>query len=110
MFESVVGTILDTTVNSFDFTFCVTVNILTYLVIKMLGDVKSKFLSVWKKRGVLVLVSLLVAIVYYFTGSEVKVLFNSVILAPVSWSWIFKPLCSKFKIDYSAKPDSPKEV
>ena len=29
-----------------------------------------------------------------------RILLNSAILAPVFWSWIIKPICKYFKIDY----------
>ena len=29
-----------------------------------------------------------------------KVIIDSAILVPVSWSWIFKPLCGRLNIDY----------
>ena len=45
-------------------------------------------------------VSIITAIIYYITNSDIKIIFNSFILAPVSWSWIFKPICKKFNIDY----------
>lgn len=104
MIEEIINNITNTCTNSFDFTFCIVVNTLTYIIIKANHNSKNYFnFGLWAKRIVFILVSILVAIVYYFTGSESKVLFNSIIIAPVSWSWIFKPICNKLGIDYSSK-------
>jgi hypothetical protein len=53
----------------------------------------------------MLIIVLLLSIVEYFIGMEVKLLINSAILAPVSWSWIFKPLCKKFNLDYKELKD-----
>ena len=43
---------------------------------------------------------ILISIGYYITGTDTKLIINSAILAPVSWSWIFKPICKYLNIDY----------
>ena len=97
----ILSDILQTTLNSFDFAYCIIVNILTYLIIKVIDDFNGdKQVSTWTKRGVLLFVILITGVVYVFVGSDVKLLVNSAILAPVFWSWIFKPICKKFNIDY----------
>ena len=92
---------IQTTLESFDFGFCISVNVLTYVIIKTLdelnGDVK---VSTWTKRIALLASIIVVSVVYYVAGIELKLLVNSAILAPVFWSWILKPICKKFKIDY----------
>ena len=91
---------IQTTLESFDFGFCISVNVLTYVIIKILdelnGDVK---VSTWTKRIALLVSIIVVSIVYYVAGIELKLLVNSAILAPVFWSWIMKPLCKAFNID-----------
>ena len=74
--------IIDTTLSSFDFGYCLIVNVLTYLVIKLIDEL------------------LLIGGIYYLIGNDVKLLINSAILAPISWSIIFKPICKMLKIDY----------
>ena len=91
--------IISQTIQSFDFGYCLTVNVLTYLIIKILTHFKVS-LTTWGKRLVLVPVLVVLAIVYYFIGCDIRVLINSAILAPVSWSWIFKPICKTLNIDY----------
>lgn len=102
--EEIISTILNNTINSFDFPFCITVNITTYLIIKTITDYKKKGkVSTWNKRLIFLIISIIIAIIYCLTGSDIKTIFNSFILAPVSWSWIFKPICDKLNIGYNSK-------
>lgn len=96
IFSDIVHSVLQ----SFDFGYCVAVNVLTYTIIKLFDKKKSHPLNIWNKRIVLLISILILGTIYYFTDSDIKILVNSAILAPVSWSWIFKPLCAKFNIDY----------
>ena len=94
-------TIINTTINSFDFTYCLTVNILTYFVIKIIDELnKDKKVETRIKRIVLVICIILTGVVYYITGQDVRLLFNSAILAPVAWSWVFRPIFKKLGIGY----------
>lgn len=92
--------IISTTINSFDFAFCIIVNILTYCIIKCISDIFNKKLTIWQKRAILLLAILSTGGVYWVTGSDSKLIINSSILAPVFWSWVMKPICAKLKIDY----------
>lgn len=92
--------LIDLTLQSFDFGFCIVVNILTYLIIKIIDSKKNKSLTKWQKRLVLLGAILILSIIYYFIGSDLKLIVNSSILAPVFWSWIAKPICDKLGIDY----------
>ena len=92
---------IQNTLNSFDFSFCITVNILTYIVIKAIDELNgSKVLGTWSKRAILLICLILISVVYYFEGMDVKYLANSAVLAPVFWTWVMKPLCKVFNIDY----------
>ena len=102
--EEVISTIVNNTINSFDFTFCITANIATYITIKAVTDYKKKNkVSTWNKRLIFLIMSTIIATIYCLTGSEPKTILNSFILAPVSWSWIFKPICDKLNIGYNTK-------
>lgn len=90
--------IIETTLQSFDFVYCIIVNILTYLIIRILED-RIK-VTTWRKRLVLLGVIASIGVIYYLTGTPAKILLNSAILAPVFWSWVFKPICKHFKLDY----------
>ena len=92
----ILNNIIETTLGSFDFAYCIIVNVLTYTIIQCLPN----HISTWYKRLVLFCVILFTGAVYYFTGSDMKLLLNSAILAPIFWSWIMKPICKKFNIDY----------
>ena len=92
--------IIQETLHSFDFAYCISVNIATYIIIKTFDKKYKPKLKTLYKRIVLLLSILVLGVVYYIAGSELKVLINSAILAPVSWSWIFKPICKKLGIDY----------
>lgn len=97
----IITNIIETTLNSFDFTFCISVNILTYLIINFVNSKNgSKNLTTWKKRFVLLGVIILIGAFYIYDAGDKKVILNSAILSPVFWSWIMKPICKKFKLDY----------
>lgn len=101
--EDIITTITTNLITNFDFAFCATVNIATYLVIKAIIDcTNSDKINTWIKRLVFIIVSLIIASIYWLAGSDIKVIFNSFIIAPVSWSWIFKPICNKLNIDYKS--------
>lgn len=92
---------IETTLNSFDFAFCIVVNVLTYLIIKWLSESKLKIkITTWKKRIVLICSIVLVGIVYSIFNVDNRLILNSAILAPVTWSWIFRPICEKFGLNY----------
>jgi hypothetical protein len=93
--------IVETTFNSFDFTYCVIVNILTYVLIKTLDELnKEKQVTVLAKRAILLFSIVLIAALYILFGEDGRTILNSAILAPVAWSWIFKPIIKKIGIDY----------
>lgn len=97
----IISQIIDTTINSFDFGYCIIVNVLTYIVIKIIDEInKEKEVSTWGKRGVLIACILSTGVVYFILGQDIRLLFNSAILAPVSWHIIFKPLCKRLGINY----------
>lgn len=91
-----ISNIINSIIESFDFGFCVTINILTYIIIKLI----KKELTTWQKRIVLVINIVIISTIYALIGIDTRVLVNSIVLTPVSWSWIFKPICKYFRIDY----------
>ena len=92
--------IISTTLNSFDFAFCIIVNILTYSIVKAITDGLKRNINIWQKRIILVSCIFFTGGLYLVTGSDIRLVLNSAILAPVFWSWIMKPVCNKFGIDY----------
>lgn len=95
-----IESIIQTTLESFDFAYCIVVNILTYFVIRIIDSNKKAPLSTWQKRVILLLIILSTGVLYYLIGSNSRVILNSAILAPVFWSWIMKPICKHFGVDY----------
>lgn len=92
---------ITTVISSFDFSYCISVNILTYLIIKLIDSLNGdKTVSTWSKRIVLLVVIFSTGVLYNLIGCDNKILLNSAILSPVFWSWIIKPICKYFKIDY----------
>lgn len=92
---------IQTTLNSFDFAYCIIVNILTYLIINIINSRNGNIdMKMWSKRIILILCIIAVGCIYYFNGSDIKLVLNSAIITPVFWSWIMKPICRHFKIDY----------
>lgn len=96
----VINNIINALISQFDFTYCVIVNIMTYLIINFMIKVVGGNIVVPIKRMVLLFSIIVIAAIYYFIGTDIKVLVNSAILAPVSWSWIFKPIANKLGWDY----------
>ena len=96
-----ISQIINTTIESFDFSFCISVNILTYLIIKLIDELNgSNKVATWTKRGIMIIAVIAISTAYYITGTNPKLIINSAILAPVFWSWIGKPICNKLNIDY----------
>lgn len=110
MIEQIIDNIINTTLNSFDIPFCITANIATYLVITTINSINHKIVKgIWPKRVIFLIVSFIIGAFYCYTNTDYKVIFNSIIIAPVSWSWIFKPICAKLDIDYKANINKDKD-
>lgn len=109
MIEQLITDIINDVFHSFDIPFCVVVNIATYLLIKSIIDYKKcNNLSIWQKRIIFIIVGIAIGYFYCTMGYDYKIIFNSIILAPVSWSWIFKPICAKLNIDYNNNTECKK--
>lgn len=94
--------------DSFDISFMFCVNVLTYGIIQIIEFIfKGKHFTTWGKRMVLLISSFILYFIYKLNGYEDNIiLINSMIAAPVSWSWIFKPIAKKLNLDY--KPNNIK--
>ena len=97
----IISNAIQTTLDSFNFAYCIIVNVLTYLIIRLINDRNGhKDLTTWSKRLILVLIILSTGVLYYLLGNDTTTIINSAILTPVFWSWVMKPICKHFKIDY----------
>lgn len=85
---------------SFDFSYCIVVNVLAYILITCFIDIARTNISRTLKRVLLIFSIISVGLVYYCLGTDIKLIVNSAIIAPVSWSWIFKPILNKIGYDY----------
>ena len=94
--------IIDTTLNSFDFGLIANINIATYIIVKLIDELNgNKKVSKWVKRFVLVCCIIVLSVIYHFIdGENDKLVLNSAIVSPVFWSWFGKPIFKKLGIDY----------
>lgn len=94
--------IIDQVINNFDIAYMLSINILTYLVIKVI-DYFNKYEKVKLiiKRLVLIICTIICCVVYkFFTNIDTQILINSTIAAPVFYSWIMKPFLQRINIGY----------
>ena len=100
--DKFIDVIVDGILSNFDFGFMFIVNVLTYIIIKVIdyfnGD--NKVLT-WQKRCVLVISIFTMAMIYIASGYDNTImLVNSAVLAPVFWSWVVSPILKKLGVGY----------
>lgn len=107
--EHIISTFIDSFVSTFNLQYMFIVNVLTYVIIKTIDELNGrKRVSTWQKRLILIISCVVVSLIYkYYDYVDSIVLINSSIIAPVSWSWIFKPIMEKIGFDY--KPNKTKK-
>ena len=93
---------IDLIVSNFDFSYMITINVLTYIIIKCLDYVnKKKNVKTIEKRIALLASIVAITTCYLLSGyKEYIVLLNSAICAPVFYSWVLRPILIKFNIGY----------
>ena len=94
--------VINQLIHNFDFALMLIINVITYGGIKILDELNGeKVPTTWQKRIIFLITASIVGIVYNYTSSiSTNVIINSCIIAPLAWSWLAKPLASKFGIDY----------
>lgn len=94
--------IIDILLNNFDIAYMLCVNILTYGLIKIIDTInKEQKVKLIIKRICLIICTIICCVVYKITTPiENNVLINSTIAAPVFYSWVIKPILTKYKIGY----------
>ena len=100
--DKFIDVIVNGILSNFDFGFMFIVNVLTYIIIKVIdyfnGDNK---VPTWQKRCVLVISIAAMAGIYIAAGYDNTImLVNSAILAPVFWSWVVSPILKKLGVGY----------
>lgn len=89
--------------SKFDFAYMLSVNIVTYLVIKFIDAINgTKVVPTWLKRITAAIVGIIIAIVIILQGADKVTIMYSFFISLVSWDAIFKPILKMLgsKIDY----------
>ena len=102
MILKIVDSIISNFQANFDISFIISVNVLTYLIIRFIDNLNGdKSINTWCKRIIAIIASIILALLYSNCGYDnVFRLINSTIVAPVAWSWILKPIAQILKMDY----------
>lgn len=98
----ILNKIVDALISNFDFAFMLSVNVLTFIIIKLIDEGnKQKKVPTWTKRIVAVVVGAGLAVFFYFVSkTELPILIYSFILSLVSWDFIFSPIVKIIKKGY----------
>lgn len=96
----IINQILQQLLSNFDITYCVVVNILTYVLITILINICKGDVTRTIKKVILLVSIVIIGVIYYVIGEDIKIIVNSSILAPVSWTWLVKPILAKIGFDY----------
>lgn len=103
--ELFIRNFIDIFTANFDIPYILSVNVLTYMIIKGVDDLNGKKkIGTWTKRLITIICSIILIICYRYIGEyeNIIILINSSIIAPVAWSWLFKPILKKLKMDYKS--------
>ena len=85
-------------INSFDFGYMFSVNVLTYLIIKTIDYLNGdKSVPTWLKRTIAVISGLILALIIVLMSGFTPSLLYSFILSLVSWDTVFKPVLKYIK-------------
>lgn len=97
-----VDIILKQILNNFDFAYMFIINVLTYIIIKMVDYINGeRKVPTWQKRVILIIATIIVTSVYLVANyPDIIILVNSAILAPVFWSWVLRPIFKKLGVGY----------
>lgn len=88
--------IVDILIGSFDWGYMLSVNVLTYFVIKTIDSMNGpKKVPVWLKRVIAIVCGIILGLLV--VGEYSNILLYSFILSLVSWDALFKPLIKKLK-------------
>lgn len=101
--------IIDLIIDSFDFGYMFTVNILTYVIIKTVDQINGpkKGVSQLIKRLIALISGIVLGIIIYINQGYSNMLLYSFITSLVSWDIIFKPIVKYFKnFDYNKNEDT----
>ena len=102
-----IDSIINGLISQFDFAYMFGINIITYIFIQLWDSLNGdKLLTTWQKRLMMLLATIISLVAYKICHySNDIVLFNSTVAAPVFWSWVLKPILTKFGIGYKRIDD-----
>ena len=102
-----IDNIINGLISQFDFAYMFGINISTYIFIQVWDNLNGeKFLTTWQKRLMMLLATIINLVAYKLCCYDNNIiLFNSTIAAPVFWSWVLKPILTKFGIGYKKVDD-----
>lgn len=90
--------IVDILINSFDYGYMFSVNILTYLIIKTVDYLNGdKVVPQYAKRLIAVISGIILGVIIVVFNGYSNTLLYSFILSLISWDVIFKPIIKKIK-------------
>ena len=94
--------IVDLVLGSFDFGYSFSVNILAYLIIKLIDNLNGdKQVPTYMKRLIAVICGIILGIIMSLTEGFSMIIVYSFILSLVSWDALFKPILKHYKqLDY----------
>ena len=94
--------IIDLVLGSFDFGYSFSVNILTYLVIKLIDNLNGeKEIPTYGKRLIAIGCGIILGTIMSVTEGFSMIIVYSFIFSLVSWDAIFKPVLKHYKkLDY----------
>ena len=103
-----IDNIINGLISQFDFAYMLGINIITYIFIQIWDNINGeKFLTTWQKRLMMLLAKVISLVSYKICHYDNNlILFNSTIAAPVFWSWVLKPILTKFGIGYKKIDES----
>lgn len=88
--------IFDSLINGFNFPLMLSINVLTWLVIKLLDYINGKkALFTWEKRLTAVLCGIILSAASLLGGISISVCIYTCIMSLVSWDIIFKPIVKR---------------
>lgn len=88
--------------DNFNFAYMISINILTYIIIKIIDKLNGeKAVSTNIKRLILLVAIIIITIIYKLNNFDDNIiLLNSAILSPVFYSWVIRPILKKLNIGY----------
>lgn len=99
---NIINDIINQVINNFDFTYMLTINIFTYIIIKLIDEFNGdKVVKPVYKKLILLLSSIILLVIHLCLNiKDINILINSTIAAPVFWSWCVKPILNKYNLNY----------